>query len=87
MGRWKDAVVTGASAAPIRPIIPLAALAICSPKPCLSWSGWSSGLGYNVLDTIDITDVSANNGLFIVNVYIDVHPHWATEPSVVGQSS
>lgn len=68
MGRRKDAVVTGASAAPIRPIIPLAALAICGHKPYLSWSGWSSGLGYNVLGTIDTIDVSANNGLFIVNV-------------------
>lgn len=68
MGRRKDAVVTEASATPIRPIIPLAALAIWDPKPYLSWSGRSSGLGYNVLDTIDTMDVSANNGLFTVNV-------------------
>lgn len=53
MGRRKDAVVTEASVTPIRPIIPLAALAIWDPKPYLSWSGWSPGLGYNVLDTID----------------------------------
>ena len=38
MGRRKDAVVTGASVASIRPIIPLAALALWNLKPCLSWS-------------------------------------------------
>lgn len=68
MGRRKDAVVTEASVTPIRPIIPLAALAIWDPKPYLSWSGRSPGLGYNVLDTIDTMDESANNGLFTVNV-------------------
>lgn len=53
MDRRKDAVVTEASVTPIRPIIPLAALAIGDPKPYLSWSGRSPGLGYNVLNTID----------------------------------
>lgn len=68
MGRWKDAVVTVASVTHIRPIIPPAALAIWDSKPYLSWSGWSSGLGYNVLDTADTSIVSINNGLFTVNV-------------------
>lgn len=53
MDRWKDAVVTEASVTPIRPIIPLAALAIWDPKPYLSCSGQSPGLGYNVWHTID----------------------------------
>ena len=53
MDRWKDAVVTEASVTPMRPIIPLAALAIWNPKPYLSWSGQGPGHGYNVLDTID----------------------------------
>lgn len=52
MDRWKDAVVTEASVTPVRPIIPLAALAIKDPKPYLSCSGQSAGLGYNVWDTI-----------------------------------
>lgn len=39
MGGRKDAVVTEASVTPIRPVMPLAALAIWDPKPCLSWSG------------------------------------------------
>lgn len=52
MGRRKDAVVTEASVTPIRPIIPLAALAIWDPKPRVSWSGWSAGLRHNVLGTI-----------------------------------
>lgn len=68
MGGRKDAVVTEASVTPIRPIIPLAALAIWDPKPYLSWSGWSSGPGYNVLDTIGTMEVSSNNGPFTVNV-------------------
>lgn len=68
MGRRKDAVVTEASVTPIRPIIPLAALAIWDPKLYLSWSGRSPGLGHNVLDTIETMDESANKGLFTVNV-------------------
>lgn len=61
MGRRKDAVVTEASVTPIRPIIPLAALAIWDPKPYLSWSGWSTGHRYKVLNTIDTKDISDDN--------------------------
>jgi len=68
MGRRKYAVVTPASVTPIRPIIPLAALALWDPKPSLSLSGQISGLGYNVLDTIDTMNVSANIDYFTVNV-------------------
>lgn len=53
MHRWKDAVVTEASVTPIRPIIPLAVLAIWDPKPHVSWSGQRPGPGNNVWDTID----------------------------------
>lgn len=54
MGRRKDAVVTEASVTPIRTVIPLAALAIWDPKPYLSLSGWSCGVGSNTIDAIDV---------------------------------
>lgn len=68
MGRRKDAVVTEASVTPIRPIIPLAALAIWDPKPYLSWTGRSCSPAYNAFGAVETMDVSANKGPFAVYV-------------------
>lgn len=50
----KDAVVTEASVTPIRPVIPLATLAIWDPKPYLSWLGLSTAVGHDTIGTIDV---------------------------------